>query len=203
MYADHLLAPLVTPLRDAVPGLDWFDCHTHVGTADPSGFAATPQELLDALDTVAGRAAVFPLKDPEGYAQANLDVAALAAANPERLVSFARLDPADDPLERADAALAAGARGIKLHPDGEGFTIDDPRLDGMFDLADARRLPVLIHAGPEIDSFGKTVLDRCRSAPHATVILAHGALTTWPGSTSTSTSTPTSTSTRRGGAPRT
>ena len=63
------------------------------------------------------------------------------------LVPFCRLDPEADPLAEAERCLAAGARGIKLHPRAEGFTLDHPALRPVFALADERRLPVLVHAG--------------------------------------------------------
>jgi hypothetical protein len=177
MYADELLEPWLEPLRAAVPGVELFDCHTHVGEHDPSGFAATSQELLESLARIDARAAVFPLKEPDGYATPNRRVAELAREHPDRLVAFCRIDPGDDPVGRAQDALAAGARGIKLHPDGEEFDIGDDRLDGVYALADERRLPVVIHAGPEIEGLGRTALELCDRFRDARLILAHDALT--------------------------
>jgi predicted TIM-barrel fold metal-dependent hydrolase len=177
MYADELLAPWFAPLRAAVPDLDLFDCHTHVGVNDPSGFSVTTDELLESLEIADGRAAVFPLKEPGGYAEPNLRAVALAHEHTERLVAFCRLDPADRPLERATDALGAGARGIKLHPAGDEFDIADPRLDGVYRLADEQQLPIIVHAGPEIDGLGETALDLCRRFAGARLILAHDALT--------------------------
>src|SRR5947209_2831026 len=132
MYADEFLVPWYERLLGEVPGARVYDCHTHVGTNDPSGFSATPQELLSGLEWIDARAAVFPLKEPEGYREPNLRAVELAAQNPDRLVAFCRIDPADHPVERANEALAAGARGLKLHPDGEQFDIGDPRLEGVY-----------------------------------------------------------------------
>jgi hypothetical protein len=177
IYADELLRPWFAPLRSAVPGLTLFDCHTHVGVNDPSGFSATPEELLEALEFTDGRAAVFPLKEPDGYGGANLRVTRLAEEHPDRLVAFGRVDPADRPLEHATDALAAGARGIKLHPAGEQFDLGDPRLEGVYRLADEQALPIIVHAGPEVDGVGETALGLCRRFPRAKMILAHDALT--------------------------
>src|SRR5205823_6123383 len=96
---------------------------------------------------------------------------------PESLVAFCRIDPDDAPLEHATEAVGAGARGIKLHPAGEQFDIGDPRLDALYAFADDRRLPVIVHAGPEIDGIGKTALELCGRFPGAQLILAHDALT--------------------------
>jgi hypothetical protein len=176
VYADELLKPWLDPLVAQVEP-DLYDCHTHVGECDPSGFAATAEDLLTSLELAGSRAAVFPLKEPEGYAQANRSVVALADEHPDRLIAFARIDPADRPLERAQDALDAGALGIKLHPAGEEFELADPRLDGLFELIDAERLPVIVHAGPEIAGVGETALELCRRHPGMTMILAHDALT--------------------------
>jgi hypothetical protein len=177
MYADELLKPWLAPLRQALDGIELFDCHTHVGTNDPSGFSVTEEELVESLGLAQARAAVFPLREPSGYAEANLRAVDLAARHDDRLVAFCRLDPRDVPAERAEEALAAGARGIKLHPAGEEFDIADPRLEPVFRLAHERRLPVMIHAGPELDGVGETALALCERFRGARLILAHNALT--------------------------
>lgn len=162
MYSDELLKPWLAPLTQAVEP-ELFDCHTHVGQHDPSGFSVTAEQLPDSLDLSGGRAAVFPLKEPEGYGGANHRVIGLAQENQDRLVAFARLDPADQPLEHAQDAFGAGERGLKLHPASDEFDIGDPRLDPVYKLADAERLPIIVHAGPEIDGLGKTALSLCPS----------------------------------------
>jgi uncharacterized protein len=177
MYADELLKPWLDALRAQVPDLELFDCHTHVGVNDPSGFSVTRDQLLGSLVLADARAAVFPLKEPEGYQEPNLRAVALAREEPERLVAFCRIDPSDRPLELTREALAAGARGIKLHPDGEQFDIGDPRLDEVYGLAHEESLPIIVHAGPEIDGLGRTALDLCERFPGARLILAHDALT--------------------------
>jgi predicted TIM-barrel fold metal-dependent hydrolase len=177
MYADALLKPWVEPVLERVPGVDLFDCHTHVGVNDPSGFSATKEELLEPLEFIGSRAAVFPLKEPDGYRDANIRAVRLAEEHPSRLVAFCRIDPADAPLERAHEALEAGARGIKLHPASDKFDIGDRRLDDVYGLADEQRLPVVAHAGPEVDGVGETALDLCGRFPGMRMILAHDALT--------------------------
>jgi hypothetical protein len=87
--------------------------------------------------------------------------------------TFARLDPADDPLGEAERSLEAGAAGIKLHPRGEGFALDDARLDGVLALADEQRLPIMIHAGQGVPEMADHVHARSRQFPRARFILAH------------------------------
>lgn len=177
MYADEVLKPWFEAAQAAIPGLDLFDCHTHVGINDPSGFTATAEQLLGSLELSGGRAAVFPLKEPRGYEEPNHRVLQLAEESEGRLVAFCRIDPADRPGELCRQAVEAGSKGIKLHPAGEEFDIGDSRLEEVYELAEARSLPVLIHAGPEIDGLGETALELCHRFPQARFILAHDALT--------------------------
>ena len=41
----------------------------------------------------------------------------------------------------------------------------------------SNRLPIIVHAGPEIPGLGETALELCRRFPRARLILAHDALT--------------------------
>ena len=42
--------------------------------------------------------------------------------------------------------LANGLRGVKIHPDTQGFAIDDPRLFPMYEAIEGR-IPVMLHMG--------------------------------------------------------
>jgi len=176
MYADKLILPWHEALRDVAPGIEPFDIHTHTGWKDPDGFALTAPRLIEALELVDGRAAFFTLADPDGYRGANDRILAEAADSGGRLVPFLRLDPRDEPLVEAERALAAGARGIKLHPRAENFRLADAALEPVFELADERRLPVIIHAGRGIPALGRDAVDVARRHPGARLILAHAGI---------------------------
>ena len=177
MYADRLLLPWLDDLRERVPDLLLVDAHVHVGLGDPTGLLATLDDAEDALELAGAGAWLVPLGQRGSYAGANAELAAAARDSGGRLEALARLDPADEPLRRAEEALDAGAMGLKLHPRGEGFTLDDPRLDDVFALASGRRLPVLVHCGTGVNGLGRTALARAIDAPGARIILAHGAIT--------------------------
>jgi hypothetical protein len=73
--------------------------------------------------------------------------------------------------------LDRGARGIKLHPRAQAFRINDPLLEAVFDLADERRLPVLIHAGRGLPPGMPLELGHVAERhPGASLILAHAAI---------------------------
>jgi len=177
VYSDDLLLPWLDDLRARAGSLDLVDAHVHVGLGDPAGLLATLQDAEEALDRAGAGGWLVPLGLRGSYAEANLELAAAARASGGRLHALARLDPADEPLARARAALDAGAMGLKLHPRAEAFTLDDPRLDPVFALADERRLPVLVHCGAGVDGLGRTALARAIDAPQARIVLAHAAIT--------------------------
>jgi uncharacterized protein len=176
VYADHLILPWYTGVRDLVPGIEPFDIHTHTGWKDPDGFALTAPRLIEALELTGARAAVFTLADPDGYTSANDRILGEAAESGGRLVPFLRVDPRHDPAAEAERALAAGAAGIKMHPRAESFRLADPRVEPVFALADERRLPVIVHAGRGIPALGRDAVDIARRHPGLRLILAHAGI---------------------------
>jgi uncharacterized protein len=155
------------------------DAHTHLGL-DEDGRSLTPAQLLAQLDGAgAERACVFPLHDPErrpSYSLPNDRVLAWAGESGGRLVPFCRLDPAEAPLAEAERCLAAGARGIKLHPRAQDFNFDGPEMGEVFKLAQDARVPILIHAGRGLPPLADGLINVALRYPGATLILAHGAI---------------------------
>jgi predicted TIM-barrel fold metal-dependent hydrolase len=52
----------------------------------------------------------------------------------------------EDPAAEIEGMIALGLRGVKLHPDMQGFDIDDPRMMDMYAILEGR-LPVVFHTG--------------------------------------------------------
>jgi hypothetical protein len=171
---DAELTPWFEHALGLVPGIQIFDAHMHVGQNDPDGFKATSSEILDALAAAKARGVIFPFHEPDGYREANDQVIADAAASGGRLAAFCRLDPRhEDAVAEAERSLDAGARGIKLHPRAEGFGLDEPEVRRVFEIANERRLPVIIHAGRGIPALGANTVEFARALPDARIILAH------------------------------
>ncbi len=171
------ITPWLDVIQHEVPDLELFDVHTHLGQDDPDGFKQTPRELLEVLEMARARGAfVFPMHEPSGYPPANDLVIEQAQASDGRLIPFCRLDPNDSPVAEAERALAGGARGIKLHPRAEGFTLDHPEVRRIVALADERNLPVLIHAGRGIPALGLHAVQLAGEFPGARLILAHAGI---------------------------
>jgi hypothetical protein len=171
------LKPWIDILQEQVPDLELFDAHTHLGENDPDGMRQSPDELLELLRTARARGAfVFPMHEPDGYPPAN-DMVLEAARNSDGLlVPFCRVNPHEDAVAEAERALAAGARGIKLHPRAEEFTLDHPGVKPLIALADERSLPVLIHAGRGIPALGLHAVQLAEEFPNARLILAHAGI---------------------------
>ncbi len=179
LYA-RALAPFLAEVAQLRPAdCEVIDAHTHLGR-DEDGRSLTLAQLLSSLDDAgARRACVFPLHDPErtpAYSVPNDRVLEWARESEGRLVPFCRLDPAEDPLGESERCLAAGARGIKLHPRAQDFVFDSEELDGVFALAEAQRVPILIHAGRGLPPLAEGLVALALQHPGTILILAHGAI---------------------------
>jgi hypothetical protein len=170
-----LIAPWADLMAEQVPGVQLFDAHTHLGGNDPDGMSQTPDELMTTLRSAHARGAfVFPMHEPDGYARANDMVIEAAASSDGMLTPFCRVSPnRGDAITEAQRALGAGARGIKLHPRAEQFTLDHPAMRSLAALAHERELPMLIHAGRGIPALGAHVVELAGRFPGARFILAH------------------------------
>jgi uncharacterized protein len=173
---DAILRPWWRRFRADHGDLELFDAHTHIGTADPDGARQTPEELLDVLARAEARGVVFPLHEPDGYRAANERVMQVAAESSGRLVAFCRVDPHADALAEARRCLDAGAKGIKLHPRAERFTLSEPAVRDIIALAHERCVPVLIHAGRGIPALGQDTVRLSGEFTRARLILAHAAI---------------------------
>lgn len=176
MRDDEVIGPWFEDAFSRVPSLSLFDAHTHIGSNDPDGMQLSRAELLRTLDLVGARAVVMPMHEPGGYPAANDRVLADCERSGGQLVPFCRIDPSRNGVVEARRCVEAGARGIKLHPRAERFELSAPSLEGVFALADERRLPVLIHAGRGIPTLGRDALELARRYPSARLILAHAAI---------------------------
>jgi predicted TIM-barrel fold metal-dependent hydrolase len=73
----------------------------------------------------------------------------------------------------------AGFKGIKLHPDYQGFYADDERMYPFYEAAQALQIPVLFHAGldrgltPPFKAMPKQLLRVHRDFPRLKMIAAH------------------------------
>lgn len=93
---------------------------------------------------------------------------------------------AEDALSELERIQALGLKGVKLHPDYQGFMIDDPRLYPIYEKCAELGLVIVFHAGwdcysPDlihaVPEASRRVL---RQFPELKVVLAHfGGLNQW------------------------
>lgn len=132
--------------------LSLFDAHTHIIPTEARGQdPLSASELVDWMNSNGvDRAVVLPFDFPESYPvrAPSSWVLEEVAAYPDRLVPFCSVDPRD--LDGAGAAadrledyIDRGARGfgeLKVE-----MTIDDDRLEALYERCATYELPVLFH----------------------------------------------------------
>jgi predicted TIM-barrel fold metal-dependent hydrolase len=178
--AYQLLASYDEELRRLLPdGAEIFDAHLHLGH-DIDGWSGQYEELERIMDAYGiSRAFMFCMDEPDrepAFRAPNDRTLAFAERSEGRLIPFVRLDMNEGPIEEAIRCLDRGARGIKLHPRAQRFTLNDERLAPVFELAADRRVPILIHGGrglPPIADHLSRLVDRY---PGAQLIIAHAGI---------------------------
>ncbi len=166
-------------LGELPPETVLFDAHTHLGD-DIDGMRARPDEMLAMFDRVGITGAfTFCLDEPDrvpGFTAANDRTLAYAAENPDRIVPFVRLDLEKRPVEEARRCLELGARGIKLHPRAQKFSVGDERLDPVFALAVEHDVPILIHGGRGLPPIGDHLAALVDRYADVRLIIAHAGI---------------------------
>ena len=166
-------------LAEVPAGAVLFDAHTHLGD-DIDGMRGRPDELLAIFDRVGiQRTFTFCLDEPDrepAFTAANDRTLAYAAENPDRIIPFVRLDLAESPIEEARRCLDLGARGIKLHPRAQKFSVGDERLDAVFALAVEREVPILIHGGRGLPPIGDHLAALVERYAGVRLIIAHAGI---------------------------
>ena len=169
-----------------------YDCHAHIY---PEKIAAKAVEGV-------GNFYGIPMDCPSGTADALLAIGddawidrflvhsvATEARQVERINDFLAATVAKEPrfigfgtmhadyegkADELERMIGMGLRGVKIHPDSQHYTVDDPR---MFELYDALqgRYPILVHCGDYRYDYDNP--DRVRRVldmfPRLTFIAAH------------------------------
>ena len=105
----------------------------------------------------------------------------------ERLLPFGSVHPDSEDINDELVRISqSGLYGVKLHPDYQGFKIDEKRVYDMYDAISQLGLPVLFHSGfdwysPDVIHCTPEKILKVRAAfPHMKMILAHlGANRMW------------------------
>jgi predicted TIM-barrel fold metal-dependent hydrolase len=178
--AHQLISTYDEELRRQLPkDAGIFDAHVHLGQ-DIDGWSGQYEELERIMEKYGiSRAFMFCMDEPDrepAFRAPNDRTLAHAERSGGRLIPFVRLDMNESPIEEAVRCLDRGARGIKLHPRAQRFTLNDERLAPVFELAAERRVPILIHGGrglPPIASHLSRLMD---TYAEAQLIIAHAGI---------------------------
>jgi predicted TIM-barrel fold metal-dependent hydrolase len=161
------------------PAFSVFDVHNHLGGGKDF---LTPQRVARYL-TEMNAAGVRVVVNLDGGWDQRLKetLHALDETHPKRFLTFALLDFSniDDEgwtereTKRLEAGFQAGAKGLKFHKtlglryrykNGKLMTIDDPKLDPIWELCAKYQRPVVIHTSDPAAFF--TPLDRFNERWH-------------------------------------
>lgn len=98
----------------------------------------------------------------------------------DKLISFGGLYPHTDDYKRdIDFLCALGFRGIKLHPEYQSFTVNDPKMLPIYDYALSKGLILLFHAGfdpafpPPFHSDPKMFAEISKEMRGGVIVAAH------------------------------
>jgi predicted TIM-barrel fold metal-dependent hydrolase len=170
------------------------DIHTHVFPDDvaPRAMAALEEEArvnaaiggsvgdlrrsMAEAEVVASVVAPVSTK-PTQVAGVNRWVRSLAASD---VIPFGTLYPLSPTvMADADALIALGLRGVKLHPDYQRFHPDDPRVFPMYERLEAAGVIALFHAGidiglyPPVYGTPRRIAEVLYAFPRLKIIAAH------------------------------
>ncbi len=145
-------------------GIRVIDSHSHVypakiaekavaGTDKFYGTVAaldgTPETLRQVMDEAGIDLSIIcsVATTPHQVSSINRFIAATAAASGGRMIGLGTLHPeSEDIAADVDELLGLGLRGVKLHPDIQGFKLDDYRCLKMYELCEGK-IPMLLHTG--------------------------------------------------------
>ena len=146
-------------------GMKIIDAHCHIypekivdravaGTDHFYGTTAACRGTVEELFAVGDKAGIdgFLVHSvataPKQVQSINTFIAACVAEGDGRLIGFGTIHPdSTDPEGDLEHLVSLGLRGVKIHPDIQGFDLDDPRYLRHFAWCEAHGIPVLAHTG--------------------------------------------------------
>ena len=179
-HARTIVDSYAVQLRSELPADAYlFDVHTHLGH-DIDGMNGFYEELTVGLDRYGfSHAFVFCMDEYDrepAFTVPNDRTLAHAERAGGKLVPFVRLDLTERPVEEARRCLDLGAKGIKLHPRAQAFTLDDDRLPPIFELAVEHGVPILIHGGRGLPPIAEHLELLVKRYEGVRLIIAHAGI---------------------------
>ncbi len=136
--------------KKATDSTDIFYGITANGTSHPSDYIGDVQTLLDQMSkTGVYKCLVTSVAtNPAQVKSINEFIAREVSLHPDNFIGFGAMHPESQNIEQdLEHLTELGLKGIKIHPDIQGFKLDHSGFLEIFRLAEQKRLPVLIHTG--------------------------------------------------------
>lgn len=146
----------------------------HVVMENEDGSVGRLKSIMD--DSPITHALVHSVAVRPGTVTSINDFIATTCAEDEQLLGFMTLhQDFENPREEIDRALGLGLLGIKLHPDTQRVNLDDERLMAIYEIAQEKNIPVMLHCGDYRYDFShpRRLLNVLRTFPRLTVDAAH------------------------------
>lgn len=113
---------------------------------------------------------------PHQVASINAFIAREVDAHKDFLIGLGSMHPDSENIRAdVDSVAQLGLRGIKMHPDIQGFALDDERCMPFYERCQSIGLPVLIHTGDYRYDYSNPdrLMNVLKAFPKLTVIGAH------------------------------
>jgi uncharacterized protein len=160
---------------EVLADLDIVDMHGHLGGTYFAITRRLPEDLVAVMDRVGVRQIVCShISCMCARAEAgNRETLAAMRAHPGRILGYVILWPqsAKDVERETRWCLAQGFTGIKLH-NSNGFPYADPAYAPALEIADERRLPVLLHTWGRAEELAHARV-LAQKYSRASLLLAH------------------------------
>ncbi|MBW2998263.1 amidohydrolase family protein [Candidatus Woesearchaeota archaeon] len=151
------------------------DFHVHLGEDSDGGRFSLSQLKSSMLRCNIDKSVVFPFNGNDSDLIKNsLDLLEISFKE-DKIIPFFRFNPNTIEKNRLESLLLLGFKGVKLHPSGQDFVVNDKKFNWIYQLISDLNLPLLFHAR-ELDkkrASGFKILDVAKRFPELKIIIAH------------------------------
>lgn len=152
------------------------DAHCHLGQG--LAYQQSAEDLLRQMDASGVEKAVIVPADRHiavSNREGNDEVLAAARAHSDSFIPFGTASPwyGEVAVEELRRAFDSGARGLKLHPVLQGFTITDDVARPLIETAVERGKPVYFHTGTPVCCTPFQLAEVAMDYPEGVFIMGH------------------------------
>jgi hypothetical protein len=150
------------------------DIHCHVGS-DADGGEMSFDNLRNSMNRWGiDKSVVFSFSGSnDQMVRQSLDILE-KSKNCDWVIPLLRVDPKVIGKDDLVSLLDKGFKGLKLHPSGQDFIVDDEEICWIYKLCEERGLPVLIHAAAKHNgSHPRRIVSLAEKFPSLKIIMAH------------------------------